>query len=323
MQRSVASAFMLAFSYLSLFALLNLFFALAAFYGGRLNFDTNIATLSALWVGVVVLRANFPPWTSGWWISEFLLYGAVAACIIYLLRAYVHEVNIKTDLEERLAVRQALFAPELLSKIKGVADYIEVLGTEKSDDARLELVSRALSDVSRAEAIAETIDAILAADHTPALNLEPMDVVDLMRSVVTAESLGCTPSFDPAVPECMVVSSRLLADAINRVLTLIVHRVGPIAAITIAAARTDIIGTAMCEVHMAMQIETDNAREKREMLMRYAGNTALEAAELAYARRLVSLIRGTIGFSFEVEDITHLSIEISFLLPAICTDRDD
>jgi len=316
-QSALAEAIMLAFSLFSLFALLNLFLGLAAFYGGRLNIDTNIAALLALWVIVVILRAIFPIWTFGWWASELVLCVGSIVYAVYVLGTHAQEVNSKTQLQKRLLIHKRLLMPELLAKITSVSDTVERLTTEKTDDACLKVISQILGDLSRVQSLAESIRIVLSHEPVPWDSLTDIDLIDLLRAVITPSAFGCRPTFETEFETCLVRSNRLLAEAVRSVLQLVVERIGHIAVVTVETIRAGEKNDGLCGVRVILDVDTENAMQKHEMLLRYATGMTFEATELSYAKMIVANLRGEITFSFEVKDDKRLLVMYDLLLPAV------
>ncbi|MHA1771590.1 MAG: hypothetical protein ACTSYL_10760 [Candidatus Thorarchaeota archaeon] len=315
-QSALATSFMISFSYLSLFALLNLFFALITMSGGKFTFDTNIASLSAIWVVVVILRANFAIWSTGWWLTEFLLYATAMSCIMIVLKRYVYEVKITKEFEERVLIQKELLSTNLLSQIQTVAKSIELLGRTEDIDTRLDIMSQALSDLSRAESITQNIDILLSEESFSPVTLLPVDLVDVLKFVFTPKYCGCAPDISQVRGEHFVLANDLLVDAISNVIGLIVARIGSINSANIELTQRPGDDLTYVVASMDLTVLTKDATKKQNLLLRYTGTTPHEAVEIAYARRLISLFGGSIMISPNTLDESNLSIKIEISLIA-------
>lgn len=315
-QSALATSFMISFSYLSLFALLNLFFALITMSGGKFTFDMNIAGFSAIWVVVVILRANFTIWSTGWWLTEFLLFATAILCIMIVLKRYVYEVKTTKEFEKRVLIQKELLSSNLLSQIQTVAKSIELLGRTEDIDTRLDIMSQALSDLSRAESITRNIDILLSEERFSPDSLLPVDFVDALKFVITPKFCGCAPEISQVRGEYFVLANDLLVDAISNVIGLIVTRIGLINSANIELAQRSWKGITYVVANMDLTVLTKDATKKQNLLLRYTSTTLHEAVEIAYARRLISLFGGSIIITPNTLDETRLSIKIEISLIA-------
>ncbi len=262
-QSALAPTIMLVFSYFTLFGMLSLFFVLISLHGGRFTFDTNLANISVVWVIVVLLRANFSVWTTGWWMTDFLLYLTAVGCILYLIKVHVDEVRIREDYQERILIQKEVLLKDLLSEIQMVEDHIEALGRTNEMDSRLDIVSRALSQLSHAESIAQRINAVLTESVIASSDLVPMDFAEICKTELTTERVGCTPTFTGSLKECTILANDLLVDAIHKVMEFLVNRIGLLNELAVEFSHNLDSETPMCIAEMRMTIRTDYAHESR------------------------------------------------------------
>ncbi len=319
-QDPLAASFMVSFSYLSLFAILSLFFALLSLYGGKFEFNANIAGLSALWIVIVILRANFQVWTTGWWVTEFILLGGAAVYTMYIIHKYVDETNIKSRLEQRMAIQQNILSPELQTRLQASEKLIEQLSAEHDIERRLDILSKALSELTQAEKIAKNLNSIVIKDRYDSSELVPTDLVDVFLTAVAPDICTCTPSINMPQGKCMVLANDMLVNAIRNIMIAAVNRVGRVLSIRINISSKE---DEYWDAHTILEIETTNAEEKEKLMIRYTGITPNEIIEIAYAHRLVEMFSGTLKFSFDVQDTTHMTMEVLLTLPAAKYDNEE
>lgn len=313
---TIDSVFMLIFSYLSLFALLNLFFALLAFYGGKLTFDVNIALLPSVWLVIIILRANFVSWTIGWWASESVLYLSVLIYTMHLLHSYLQVSHETADVHERISIQQSLLAPQLLDHLRAISDHVEAIAADQSVEAFLERTSAILNELSEAEAVGRNLGVIMQGRPLELSELIELDIIDLLRSVITIDSFGCTPQIIGDMDECIIFSTSQLADAIRSTLSFLVKRIGPIERVTVQVTPEIVEQHPACNVSLYLELKTDKVQLKQQMLLRYANVKTGEAVELTYALSLIKCLRGEFQLHSSIADSTHLGVGIILVLPA-------
>ncbi|MHA1771591.1 MAG: hypothetical protein ACTSYL_10765 [Candidatus Thorarchaeota archaeon] len=308
----LAAAFMLLFGYAALFAIFNLSFALVGIYGGHLTIDNNLAGLSTVWIIGILLRANFTAWTAGWWMSELVFFGTILVSIIYLVKTYVKVVEKRSNFETRMNIQKNILTSELLSRLKVSTEFIERLGTERMVDKRLDLVSKSLSELSRAEDIVRYMNVILLGEKFAPSDLSNIDLADVIQSVITQEIYGVTPTIDKMDDDCYIAANALLIDAIKSLLKVTILRVGTANAISVVVRRDD---DSTCTADISMQIKTENAIAKRDLISRYIQGPTIEAPEVSYAKRLIALYGATIQFVAEAVDEDQLETKIIMRFP--------
>ncbi|MHA1859389.1 MAG: hypothetical protein ACTSUU_08090, partial [Candidatus Thorarchaeota archaeon] len=158
---------------------------------------------------------------------------------------------------------------------------------------------------------------VLSHEPVPWDSLTDIDLIDLLRAVITPSAFGCRPIFKTEFETCLVRSNRLLAEAVRSVLQLVVERIGHIAVVTVETIRAGEKNDGLCGVRVILDVDTENAMQKHEMLLRYATGMTFEATELSYAKMIVANLRGEITFSFEVKDDKRLLVMYDLLLPAV------
>ncbi|MCF2137873.1 MAG: hypothetical protein K9W43_11635 [Candidatus Thorarchaeota archaeon] len=310
----LAAAFMLLFGYAALFALLNLSFALVGIYGGHLTIDSNLAGLNTVWIIGILLRANFTVWTAGWWMSELVFLGATMISILYLVKTYVEVIERRNDFESRMRIQKNILTSELLSRLNVSTEIIERLGTERMVDKRLDLVSKSLSELSRAEDIVRYMNVILLGKKFAPEDLSNIGLAEMIQSVITQEIYGVTPTIETIDDDCYIAANTLLIDAIKSLLKITILRVGTAKAIEVVVQRDD--DTTTCIADISMRIETENAVTKRDLISRYVQGPTIEATEISYAKRLIDLFDATIQFTTEAigEDQLETTIIMRFPL---------
>ncbi len=316
-QSALESLVMLAFALLSLYPLLWMFYSMQVFYGGQLSFDAILAAFNTVWIVVTILRANFAAWTIGWWSSEVLLYSTAMIAVLHLVRSYVQEVRRRERLEQMIALERSMTLPPLTETLAALGDLVEAMGAEKSDEARLEMSAKALSQLSRAQSILETSQIVVSDSVVPFESLETIDMVDLLKSIIRPQTHGCMLVFENDITEWPVKTRPLIADTINGILSLILRRIGRITNVTVAiepVQPSDKEGTC-CTVRLDIEVEATNAREKGEMLLRYATGLTQEATRFTQAKLLIPALHAKVDFGVHAESENRLLVTMTLALP--------
>ncbi len=313
---ALESALMLGFAYLALYALLRLFYSMQIFYGGRLTFDASLAALNTVWVVVTILRANFAAWTIGWWTSELLLYSVATSSILQLVRTYARVVSESDELKERMLLEESVTLPALEEITALVSDYVEAMGSEKRDEERLELSAKALSGLSRAQSLLKSAQLIARRTPVPEEELSTIDLVDVLESIIRLDTFGCAAEFDTEHEEWLVKTDPAIADAIAGVLSLLLKRIGVIRSVHIRRVpELEKNRLRLLAVEIVIEVEAENARVKRDMLIRYASGLSQTGTALTQAMFIVEALGGNIGYAFEAESGNRLSVSIMLQLP--------
>ncbi|MHA1637927.1 MAG: hypothetical protein ACTSUB_07925 [Candidatus Thorarchaeota archaeon] len=319
---ALGSSLMLLFSYISLFALLNLILVTSATEGDRLSFHTVISGLAASWIVVTVLKANFEIWTIGYWASEVLLLCAFLVFPLILIRLYLSENRKATEIDTRASRYSEFLSRHITTHHSSAIESIGKLSKGSvSDDVRLDAVGKALAEISRADEMSRYLKLLLSGGSFTAAELETRDLVNCIRTGIDKVPNECAHllkilTVDRNPGECFVIANCLLPDVFQNIFTGISSRIGFIQSIDVDLTSTVVNLQTMWTTRLQVKVETNDPEMKSQLFHRYTKGDDSEAIEFAYAKRIVQLFRGIIMSESASEENT-VSIEFVIKLPLI------
>jgi hypothetical protein len=318
----LSKAILLGLSYVTLFAFLNYFILIAGVSGGEISLDTMTASLSALWVIIVILKSNFTDWTAGWWAAEAVIAIAVTILPLVLLRMYLFNIQRKGDIEQQAALYSQFLSTSIVSLQSTVIDSLESVSMDPTlSDTRLESISKALAEIARANEFAKHMESIIVGDRfTPDL-VESIDLVDVIMNGLT-KLTDREQSFTPLVymnkkkGEAFVLANDLLLDAFQSVFGGILKRIGKMDLINIEISSKKDNTQRFWTSQITIEVESAEAQQKKALFDRYTKGDYSEVLEFAYARRLVQLFGGSVHYEAAMFQEHAIVITIRIVLLA-------
>ena len=319
---TLGNAIMLGLSYITLFALLNYFMLIAGASGGEISIDTITAGMISLWVIIVILKVNYVDYTAGWWAAEALMILAVAVMSLALLRMYLVDMQRKQKIENQAAMYSRYLSTSIASLQNTVLDTLETVSMDQSlSDIRLELVSKALADIARANEFAKYMESIIVGERFTSDLVKPIDLVAVIMNSL-AKLTEQEPNFTPLVymnkkkDEAFVLANDFLLEAYHSLFCGILHRIGKTNLVNIEIISKKDNAEQSWISQITIEVESTEATQKKALFDRYTKGDYSEVLEFAYARRLVHLYGGTVYYEATVFQERAIAITIKISLPA-------
>ena len=303
---AIGTAIMLSLSYVSLFAILTYVLLLTSASGGRLSFNSLGAGLISVWIVITILKANYDAWTIGWWSAEIIMILSITTFTLILVRLFIIDAN-QAERRERRAIAFSEFLSEIISTHQAAAiDSLSDISMDATTgDTILSAVSNAMSDISRANELSTSIEAFISGDEFEEDQLGPVSLRDSIYSAL--ENAGLSSTADSVTvgdrvqsielkmeQDCSIHANSFLVDAFQYILAGISKRIGSFNAISINIDESDEpVHHCICE--MKMEVHVEEPDDVLGLFERYVGRGSLDAVELAYSKRIVRLLGGTIS----------------------------
>ncbi|MGY5880058.1 MAG: hypothetical protein RTV31_07390 [Candidatus Thorarchaeota archaeon] len=303
---AIGTAIMLSLSYVSLFAILTYVLLLTSASGGRLSFNSLGAGLISVWIVITILKANYDAWTIGWWSAEIIMILSITTFTLILVRLFIIDAN-RAERRERRAIAFSKFLSEIISTHQAAAiDSLSDISMDATTgDTILSAVSNAMSDISRANELSTSIEAFISGDEFEEDQLGPVSLRDSIYSAL--ENAGLSSTADSVTvgdtvqsielkmeQDCSIHANSFLVDAFQYILAGISKRIGSFNAISINIDESgEPVHHCICE--MKMEVHVEEPDDVLGLFERYVGRGSLDAVELAYSKRIVRLLGGTIS----------------------------
>jgi hypothetical protein len=311
---------LLALSYFALSALITFIMVLTASSGGDLAFSGICAGFVSAWLVISVLKVNFSTWTAGWWVAEVLLAIGLALFPPIMVWLYLRGAEENVDLRRRADVYSQYISSRITRRHQTAMDSLERLSRKPDvSEKTLEAVSRALTELSSADEMTESLGAVLSADR---FSEETLEHLDLVKSVLIAYDR--LKARHPEVPvdvtvnketgECAVLANSLLVDMFYNLMLGIVGRIGGVQSIDVEIEGSDDECSGF-EITMQLGVSTEEPELRRELLFRYLKGHDQSAIEFVYARRLLELFGGDMAWDAVADKPEHLTVHLTLFLP--------
>jgi len=315
----LGEAIILSLSLVSLFMLIRLVMLIVGVSGGRFTFDTVGSGTAALWVVVLILKANFSDFTPGWWAAELIILGAVTAFPLALLYMYLNETKQASDLRERATLYTGFVSRAVLSHHRKAMDSLGAISMDSHvSEAGLKAVSQTMEDISRADELTRFIATLVVSERFSPQNLEPVDLIDSVKSAF--DRLACTADtsctqlqLNTKVGECYVLANSLMVDLFENLFSGVHTRIGAAKTILVDVQKTMRETKPFLTAHIVFNLPPEEADRKRDLFARYTVGDFLGVDELAYAKRLTLLYGGSIRPETEAaEKQFHVGFFVEF-----------
>ncbi|MGY5877027.1 MAG: hypothetical protein RTU30_14850 [Candidatus Thorarchaeota archaeon] len=319
-------ALMLSLSYLALLILLTLVILIAASSGGEFSTDTYAAGSSFIWLVIVVLKADFPIWSAGWWSAELILILSVSMFSLLMLQQYLNESKNAAALESRASQFTQLIQARISRYHASVLETLGEISKSTENEVELDRIAAALADISCADEQIRSIRELVTADRFPDEILESFDLVDAIRMglkrATTIEAINETIlQFDKETGACFVQANSLLIDVFESIFLGVSQRIGALKSIGVEIS--DDPSTLLCLSRVTIEISTADAKLEEELIKRYTQEESTDVVEFAYARRLVDLYGGQFDVLVQTLSDRDLGVVFSVYLPSSMDERVD
>jgi hypothetical protein len=318
---TINAGIMLSLSYLSMFAILMYVLLITSASGGNLSFDTLGASLAAVWVVITIIKTNYEVWTIGWWSAEIILLFSIIMFLIILIRFYFNDANRAMN-RERTAVAFSSYLSSLISSHQRSAiDSLSDISMDATiSDSTLTTISKAMSDISHANELSKHLDIFVSGKEFQKDQIEPISIRDSISSGL--ENAGLATSKDLVEvqeggqsielrmeKDCLVLGNSFLVDAFQNVLLGISRRIGHYDKVSIKI-RDSYTDNSQCIVEMSLNVQVEDSDNVLGLFGRYIGEESLNAVEIAYSKRIITLLGGAMKLKASKIDDNMISIAI-------------
>ena len=322
---AINTAFMLSLSYVSLFAILTYVLLLSSASGGRMSFNSLGSGLIAVWVVITILKATYEAWTIGWWSAEILMILSIIIFTLILVRLFIIDTN-RAELRERRAIAFSQFLSEIISKHHTAAiDSLNHISMDAmTGDTTLSAVSNAMSDISRANELSMYIEAFVSGDGFKDEQVGPVSLRDSIHSSLENAGLSSTADKVQVIggvqsielkmeQDCSIRANSFIVDAFQYIFVGISKRLGRFNSISININESNNpLKYCICELKMDVNVEEPDS--VLGLFERYVGRGSLDAVELAYSKRIIRLLGGTMSMLATKSGEKSVSIVVSIQL---------
>ncbi|MDF1539239.1 MAG: hypothetical protein P1Q69_10100 [Candidatus Thorarchaeota archaeon] len=312
---------LLSLSFLSLFVLLNFIILLTGVSGGNFSFDAVAAGSTTIWLVVMTLKANFATWTAGWWAAEALMAIVFATFPIIIMRYYLEESSHNVVFRERAEIYSKYLTD--LIRIHNQRT-INVLGDSdehsKMSEGKLDAVSRAMQEVTRADDIARNMTSMIVASRMPEDDLEPIDLVSAIHlaasRIETEKELEAFMTINKKKGDCFVLANVLLSDAFYHLFLGTANRLGYLFHIVVEINPENEQPKSNWYLTISLKLAAAEKVGEENLFSRYTERVRWTIFEFGYAQRIMELFSGYIQAGKAVYSNDQLTVSFEIILPA-------
>lgn len=303
---ALSTAIMLSLSYVSLFAILTYVLLLSSISGGRLSFNSLGAGLISVWIIITIVKANYDVWTIGWWSAEIIMILSIITFTLIMVRLFIID-TIQAERREKRAIAFSQFLSEIISTHQTAAiDSLSNISMDATTgDTVLSAVSNAMSDISRANELSTHIETFISGEEFEDEQLGPISLRDSIYAAL--ENAGLSSTADSIKvgdgvqsielkmeQDCSIHANSFLVDAFQYILSGISKRIGSLNTLSINIDESnDPVHHCICE--MKIDVHVEEPENILGLFERYVGRGSHDAVELAYSKRIIRLLGGTMS----------------------------
>jgi signal transduction histidine kinase len=179
-----SNSILLASNLIAMFAFTFLVLLLAREAGGSLTIEIYVACFLSMWIIPNILKSYFTRWTSGWWVSEILIFVGLLVGPALLGLLYASAMREAEESHSRASLYADLMMHDITNYNQMTMTALELLGAEGvPDDVRERLARDARQIIALSE---QLISNVRLLSHTEQIEGTPFEPVDLVLAVVGA-----------------------------------------------------------------------------------------------------------------------------------------
>ncbi|MFW9959534.1 MAG: hypothetical protein ACFFDV_00860 [Candidatus Thorarchaeota archaeon] len=213
---AIGPTILLVTNLIIILALSFLIFILANQSRGRSSVDLFIVVFLAMWILPNILKSYYVYWSTGWWVSESLLFVGLLAGPPVLAWLYIQETHESEESRAKADLMADLLMHDITNYNQMILTSLELLSSSDLDDRQRNRVSRDGSRViSFAEQLINNVRLLTETERRKRLELYPTNLVSTIVSALdsfTQQGLSerVTIDFRPETDEAFVLANELL-----------------------------------------------------------------------------------------------------------------
>ena len=168
-----------------MFAFAYLIFLLAGKSQGKSSVEMYIALFLVMWILPNILKSYYNVWTTGWWISEILLFVGLLAGPPLLIWLYVRAMHEVEESHQRANMYADLLMHDVSNYNQMMMMSMELLGSHDiSETKRKRLADDGRQVISFSEQLISNVRLLSEADKLESSSLQPINLVDTIVSAL-------------------------------------------------------------------------------------------------------------------------------------------
>ncbi len=210
------SLLLLGSSLIVMSALTYLIFLLAENSGGKSPVEMYVIFFLGMWILPNILKSYYDTWTTGWWVSEILLFVGLLAGPPLLIWLYVRSMHEVEDSRKRANMYADLLMHDVSNYNQMMMMSMELLGSQDiSHSQRTRLADDGRQVISFSEQLISNVRLLSEADQLEFGELEPTNLVTTIVSAldIFTRRIGSgelVMEFQPEEPDASVMANELL-----------------------------------------------------------------------------------------------------------------
>ncbi|MFW9975934.1 MAG: hypothetical protein ACFFDQ_11745 [Candidatus Thorarchaeota archaeon] len=162
-----------------MFAFAYIIFLLAEGSKGRSPVELYVTFFLSMWILPNILKAYYPTWTPGWWVSEILLFAGLLAGPPILIWMYVKSMQEVEDSHKRANMYADLLMHDVSNYNQMMMMSLELLGSnDLAETKRVRLAEDGRQVISFSEQLISNVRLLSKADKLKTTELRPTSLVD-------------------------------------------------------------------------------------------------------------------------------------------------
>jgi signal transduction histidine kinase len=222
-----SNSLLLLMNLIVIFAITYLLFIQAELSRGRTSIEVYVVLFLSMWIVPNVLKSYYDIWSSGWWVSEILIFIALLSGPAFLGLLYVRAMRDAEESHSKASLYADLLMHDISNYHQMLLTAVELLGEEDASQSQRERLSGdAYHVISLAEQLITNVRLITESESLSEASLAQMNLmetlVDAMDRVMRiAGGKGVKLQLMPFSAQANVLGSSLL----KHVFINIVHSV--------------------------------------------------------------------------------------------------
>ncbi|TFG13708.1 hypothetical protein EU537_05480 [Candidatus Thorarchaeota archaeon] len=311
-------ALLLVVGYISVLGIIVFGMLRTAQTGGIYSVEIIAVGSLTLWAISQILRVNFSIFTAGWWAAELLLFVVFLFLPPLITQLYVEKYHLEKRLETAAKIYTNLLVDKIdhhhrqsLDSLSGILSHVGLKGKE------MEGISRAMTEVSRANDIAQRYDTIVKGGVP---DIKETGTIGLHDALQTAFEQVC--QIHPHVPklmlgacsgDCKVWGEKIVVDLFYNLLEGLLTRIH---ANSISAKIERCTSDMWCAT-IQIGIESDIQGSLSHLISRYLFQVRESNIEFLLVNEYIRLLGGDVVVVDPKKEDIHNAIIMTVRLPAV------
>jgi len=213
---AIGPTILLVTSLIIILALAFLIFILANQSRGRSTVDLFIVVFLAMWILPNILKSYYLYWSTGWWVSESLLFVGLLAGPPLLAWLYIQETYESEESRAKANLMADLLMHDITNYNQMILTSLELLSSSDiEDDQRKRVAHDGSRVISFAEQLINNVRLLTETERLKRTELQPTDLVSTIVSALdsfTQQGLSenVTVEFKPDIDGALVMANEYL-----------------------------------------------------------------------------------------------------------------